>query len=191
MNVLQNSQYSWNNYYYYSSLEKASEFCWHLFTVEHKTLPWSTRRNIKSNNINIHLEPNDYCIYHVNIDLCQMFFLTKCLQWWGARRNGCIHRLKVCKRCVPISDLQKAKSLVCHFGLQSLAYSQLPRKYKIYSPLRKYRQLPLGSSLFTLICANDGFGFNKLCFHHCWENSTKHLMNTLSSSCWCLIVSAW
>ena len=49
----------------------------------------------------------------------------------------------------------------------TLAYSQLPRKYKIYSALRKYRQFPLCSSLFTLICADDRFGFYKLGFHHC------------------------
>ena len=33
----------------YSSLEEAFEFCWSLFADEHKTLPKSTKRNVKSN----------------------------------------------------------------------------------------------------------------------------------------------
>ena len=33
----------------YSSLVEAFEFCWSLFPDEHKTLPKSTRRNVKSN----------------------------------------------------------------------------------------------------------------------------------------------
>ena len=33
----------------HSCLEEAFEFCWSLFTDEHKTLPKSTRRNVKSN----------------------------------------------------------------------------------------------------------------------------------------------
>ena len=37
LNLLKNSQYSWN-----SSLEEAFEFCWSLIAEEHKTLPWWT-----------------------------------------------------------------------------------------------------------------------------------------------------
>ena len=60
----------------YSSLEKASEFCWSSFTKDHKTLPESTRRKIKSNKL-IHLEPHDYRIYNVNIDLGHQYGMDR------------------------------------------------------------------------------------------------------------------
>ena len=51
----------------------------------------------------LHLDPRDYPIYYVNIDLrhqydisvaeSQMFLLTKRPQWQGAVRNGCSHKL--------------------------------------------------------------------------------------------------
>ena len=50
------------------------------------------RKNI--NQTNLHLEPNDYRIYYVNIDLSQSvwktFLMAKRPFRRGARRNGCI-----------------------------------------------------------------------------------------------------
>ena len=52
---------------------------------------------------NLHLEPHDYQIYHININLrhqygiyvaeSETFLLAKLSQWRRARRNGCFRRL--------------------------------------------------------------------------------------------------
>ena len=69
-------------------------------TTLHQNRPEDTQ-----NWTNLYLEPHDYRIYYVNIDLrhqygisvteSQTFLLAKCPQWRRARRNGCFRRLGV------------------------------------------------------------------------------------------------
>lgn len=49
--------------------------------------------------------------------------------------------------------------------------------------------LLLLSSVFTLFWINNRFRFNKFCFHCCCNYITEHLMNTLASQSWSLIIS--
>ena len=56
----------------YSSLEEAFEFCWSSFSDDHNTLPKSTKRNWT----NLHLEPDDYQIYDVNIRLRHQYGIS-------------------------------------------------------------------------------------------------------------------
>ena len=69
-------------------------------TTLYQNLPEDTQ-----NWTNLYLEPHDYWIYYVNIDLrhqygifaaeSQTFLHAKRPQWRRARRNGCFHRLGV------------------------------------------------------------------------------------------------
>ena len=72
----------------YSSLEEASEFCLNLFAKDHKTFTIIDQEKHKIKQVLIHyLEPHDYGIYYVNIDLhyqyeisvaeSQTFFLAR------------------------------------------------------------------------------------------------------------------
>ena len=93
----------------YSSPEEAFEFCWISFTDEHNSLPKSTRWNVKLNKL--HLEPHDYGIYYVNIDLrhqcgisvteSKTFLRVKRPQRRGAMRNGCFRRLAIVQTLLP------------------------------------------------------------------------------------------
>ena len=70
---------------------------------KHNTLPKSTRRHVKLDNANLYLEPHNYRIYYVNIELrhqygiavaeSQTFLRAKGSQRRRARRNGCFRRL--------------------------------------------------------------------------------------------------
>ena len=70
---------------------------------KHNTLPKSTRRHVKLDNANLYLEPHNYRIYYVNIELrhqygiavaeSQTFLRAKSSQRRRARRNGCFRRL--------------------------------------------------------------------------------------------------
>ena len=70
-------------------------------TTLHQNRPEDTQ-----NWTNLYLEPHDYQIHYVNIDLrdqygisvteSQTFLLTKCPQRRRARRNGCFRRLRHC-----------------------------------------------------------------------------------------------
>ena len=58
--------------YRYIALQKKHyfEFCWSSLADEHNTLPKLTRRNVKLNKINLHLEPNECTIfYYVSISV--------------------------------------------------------------------------------------------------------------------------
>ena len=47
-----------------------------LFHKEHKTLPKSARRNIKSNKFNLHLETDNYQINYVNINIGHQYGIS-------------------------------------------------------------------------------------------------------------------
>ena len=71
---------------------------WQMNTTLHQNRPEDTQ-----NWTNLYLEPHDYRIYYVNIDLrhqygisvaeSQTFLRTKRPQWQRARRNRCFRRL--------------------------------------------------------------------------------------------------
>ena len=89
------------------SLEKAFEFCWSSFADHHNTLPKSTRRNVKLNELAFGTQwlPDLFFIYSFTssdgVSVCesQTFLCAKRPQRRRARRNGCFRRV-VCMRYI-------------------------------------------------------------------------------------------
>ena len=96
----------------YSSLEEAFEFCWSSFPDEHKTLPKSTKGNVKLNTFVFGTPwPTDMLCKHylchqygISVTETQTFLHAKGSQRRGARRNGRNWLRRVRKVCSRFKD---------------------------------------------------------------------------------------
>ena len=95
MNLLQNSHYLWNIFFFRRNI-------WVLLQLVCRGLDQKKHKLKKYLHLT-HLEPHDNQINHENTDLCHQYgisvidtqtSLRKHPNQWGASRDGCIHRLK-------------------------------------------------------------------------------------------------
>ena len=152
----------------HSSPEEAFEFCWISFTDEHNSLPKSTRWNVKLNKL--HLEPHDYRIYYVNIDLrhqygisvteSKTFLRAKRPQRRGAMRNGCFRRLAIVQTLLPHplppANVSFPLPAIFHF-----VSSGTHIKWNLFTPSIFFFKFP--ALLLVSVCVKLGYA-------HAWDS---------------------
>ena len=179
-NLEQNSQYLWNILFSRRSVWVLLELVGR-WTQTFK--PKSTKRHVT----NLYLEPHDYRIYYVNIDLrhqygisaaeSQTFLHAKRPQRRRARRNGCFRRLPFCQRmncCIDhtLHKVYNSFQISCKVFLGLCASKNLCTK-KVSSPLNSSNNLWINCfssicKLITMVGSNFVDGCKKYCGIGMW-----------------------